>query len=155
VTGPAQPPTCAATRRELKIWSANGQAVGTAQPERYRIRLRVRSEIRPGIMLRDAPLRGARFFVVRNVYGDKAELVETCSHSFIVKIWLEETAEEAGHAVWRGTIAHVRNGRQQPLRRLGDIRFFIVPYLEAMGVKPSVSCRLRRWLRRRTRGPRT
>ncbi len=64
---------------------------------------------------------------------------ETDTHSFIVKIWLEETVQEAGKATWRGHITHVPSGERRYLRHLGDILDFIKPYLERMGVK------VRRW----------
>ena len=55
--------------------------------------------------------------------------------SFIVKVWLEEAAGETGPAVWRGSITHVSSGKRRYLKDLDEIRAFIVPYLEAMGVK--------------------
>ncbi len=56
-------------------------------------------------------------------------------HSFIIKIWLEEVADEADQAVWRGHITHVPSGERRYVKTLEDIATFIVPYLEAMGVK--------------------
>lgn len=63
------------------------------------------------------------------------DLPESTICSFIIKIWLEETGEEANEAVWRGHITHVPSGERRYLKDLDDIRVFIVPYLEAMGVK--------------------
>lgn len=60
---------------------------------------------------------------------------ESNTHSFIVKVWLEETAEEAGRAAWRGHITHVSNGERGYLQDLEKIAAFIEPYLERMGVK--------------------
>ena len=74
---------------------------------------------------------------------DSDELV---SHSFIVKIWLEESFEEAGRAIWRGHITHVLNGNRQYLKDLPEISLFIIPYLEMMGVKPGLRTRIVRWL---------
>ncbi len=62
-------------------------------------------------------------------------LSELDTHSFIVKLWLEETAEENGRATWRGHITHVPSGTRRYLKDLEDIVSFIKPYLEAMGVK--------------------
>lgn len=59
---------------------------------------------------------------------------ELNTHPFIVKVWLEETAEEAGQATWRGHITHVPSGRRRYLKDLNEIRAFIAPYLEEMGV---------------------
>ena len=55
--------------------------------------------------------------------------------SFITKIWLEETAEEAGQATWRGHVTHVPSGERQYVKTLGDIERFVAPYLQEMGVE--------------------
>ena len=62
------------------------------------------------------------------------EPTEPHTHSFIVKIWLEETLEEDGRAIWRGHITHVPSGERLYLQDLDTIRLFIEPYLEMMGV---------------------
>jgi hypothetical protein len=67
-------------------------------------------------------------------------------HSFIVKVWLEETVEEAGRAKWRGHITHVRSGERRYLQRLSGIGDFIMPYLERMGVRAGILRRLRQLL---------
>jgi hypothetical protein len=59
------------------------------------------------------------------------------SQSFIVKVWLEESAEEAGAATWRGHVTHVPNQERRYLNTLDDIVDFIAPYLELMGVQPA------------------
>jgi hypothetical protein len=64
--------------------------------------------------------------------------------SFIIKIWLEETAEEAGRATWRGHITHVPSGQRQYIQNLDRIPWFIMPYLEAMGVEFGVLWRMTR-----------
>jgi hypothetical protein len=73
---------------------------------------------------------------------------ESNTHPFIVKIWLEETAEEAGRATWRGHITHVPSGEQRYLQDLDDILTFIAPYLKGMGVKPGPFLEIRLWWRR-------
>lgn len=69
-------------------------------------------------------------------------------HSFIIKIWLEETVEEAGRAIWRGHITHVPSGERRYLKDLDDIAVFITPYLEGMGVKFGLRWRLKMWFKR-------
>jgi hypothetical protein len=59
---------------------------------------------------------------------------EATTHPFIVRIWLEETAAEAGQASWRGYIVHVPSGERRYIHDLGEIPAFIAPYMEAMGV---------------------
>jgi hypothetical protein len=75
--------------------------------------------------------------------------LEVASHPFIVKIWLEETAEEAGAALWHGYITHVPSGKRRPLKDLDDIGTFVAPYLEEMGVRLDIRWRVRRWLKQR------
>lgn len=55
--------------------------------------------------------------------------------SFIIKIWLEETLDEADEALWRGHITHVPSGERKYLKSLADIGQFVARYLIAMGVK--------------------
>ena len=79
--------------------------------------------------------------------GVSMEIYEASTHPFIVKIWLEETAEEAGRAVWRGHITHVLSGQRRYLKDLDDILVFIAPYLETMGVDLGPFWRIRRWFK--------
>lgn len=62
------------------------------------------------------------------------EQYEFNTHTFVVKIWLEETAEEAGHAVWRGHITHLLSGERRYFEELCDMIVFLIPYLERMEV---------------------
>ena len=74
--------------------------------------------------------------------------VETSTHSFIVKIWLEETVEQGGKAKWRGFVTHVSSGRRRYVESLEDILEFIGRYLEEMGVHLGLRQQLRHWLHR-------
>ena len=65
---------------------------------------------------------------------------ESVTHSFIVKIWLEE--EEKGR--WRGHVTHVPGGERQYVEALTDVVEFISPYVE--GMRLGSKGRLRRWL---------
>ena len=73
-------------------------------------------------------------------------LSEFDPHSLIVKVWVEETAEEAGQVTWRGHITHVPSGKRRYLEHLDEIAIFIAPYLEGMGVKLGLLWQVRRWL---------
>ncbi len=73
---------------------------------------------------------------------------ESEAQSFIVRVWVEERAEEAGRGVWRGHITHVPSSERRYLKNLDEIGDFIAPYLESMGMKPGMRWRLRRWLNR-------
>jgi hypothetical protein len=78
----------------------------------------------------------------------KHELLEDNTHSFIVKIWLEESAEKTRQAVWRGRITHVPNGERRYVKDLDGITSFIIPYLAEMearlGLRWEIKMRLAR-----------
>ena len=74
--------------------------------------------------------------------------LEPDAQSFIIKVWVEERAEEGGRGTWRGHITHVPSGERHYLKNLDEIGDFISPYLEAMGIKLGIRWRMRRWLRR-------
>jgi len=63
------------------------------------------------------------------------DLSESDVHSFIVRIWLEEEASETQGAIWRGYVTHVPSGERRYIKQLSDLNTFIIPYLEAMGVR--------------------
>ena len=71
------------------------------------------------------------------------DLVEFNTHSFIVKIWLEEPADDNRKGMWRGHITHVPGGERRYLKSLSEIVAFIVPYLVSMGVRLDAYSRLR------------
>ena len=71
------------------------------------------------------------------------DLVEFNTHSFVVKIWLEEPADDGHKGKWRGHITHVPDGERRDLKGIGEIADFIVPYLASMGVKVDALSRLR------------
>jgi hypothetical protein len=75
--------------------------------------------------------------------------IESGTLSFVIHIWLEETAKEAGRAMWRGHITHVPSGERQYVKDLDDIAGFVAPYLERMGVKLDLFWRMRRSLKQR------
>jgi hypothetical protein len=63
---------------------------------------------------------------------------EATLHSFIVKLWLEDTGDEAKQKGWHGYITHVPSGERQYLRELTDIVIFIERYFES-GSTPSLN----------------
>lgn len=63
------------------------------------------------------------------------DLLENSNQSFIIKIWIEETAEEAGDVIWRGHITHVSSGERHYFDAPDDILIFMTPYLRRYGIK--------------------
>jgi len=70
------------------------------------------------------------------------DLFESKTHSFIIKIWLEDDDRDK----WRGHITHVPSGVRRYLEDVSEITNFIMPYLEQMGVEFGLLWRVRRWL---------
>ena len=85
---------------------------------------------------------------------DSAVMYVPHTHSFIAKIWLEESVEEAGRAIWRGTITHVPSGERHYLRTLDDVTAFMAPFVTDMGVRLSLFWRVRQWWKQRRQKPR-
>jgi hypothetical protein len=69
---------------------------------------------------------------------------ELDTHSFIIKIWLEERADESGRALWRGHITQY----QRRTTSVAVTWTFVGRYLEQMGVRLGALSRLWRCLRR-------
>jgi hypothetical protein len=59
---------------------------------------------------------------------------EPNTHSFVVKIWREESEPEDACTTWRGHITHVVSGERRYLQSLGEVTAFIETYLARMGV---------------------
>jgi hypothetical protein len=74
--------------------------------------------------------------------------LEPDAQSFIVKVWVEDSAEAGGQGVLRGHITHIPSHERRYLKSLDEIPDFIAPHLEEMGVKLGMRWRLRRWLKR-------
>jgi hypothetical protein len=58
---------------------------------------------------------------------------ERARFSFILSIWIEPAA--GGRSRWRGHITHVPSGVRRSVQGFDDVSAFIVPYLEAAGVR--------------------
>lgn len=78
---------------------------------------------------------------------ESMDSVESTSQSFIVKVWVEESADKDGPGVWHGHITHVSSGKRLYLKNLDGIRDFIAPRLHEMGVELSTRWSIRRWLK--------
>jgi hypothetical protein len=73
---------------------------------------------------------------------------EATTHPFIVKIWLEEAANEVNTPTWRGRITHVPSGQYSYVDNLDEIVLIIASYLEDSGVKLDIWWRIKRRLAR-------
>ena len=68
-------------------------------------------------------------------------------HSFIIKLRFEKDLGDGGPTTCHGYITHVPGGEQGYLRDLDGVAAFIMPYLEASGVRVGLCWRVSRWFR--------
>ena len=74
---------------------------------------------------------------------------ESKTHSFVVKIWLEDADEQEETQKWRGHVTHVPSHQRRYVDDLNGISQFISLYLEEMGVGERWRG-IRGWLRGRS-----
>jgi hypothetical protein len=74
---------------------------------------------------------------------------EPRSHSFVVRIWLEDTAEETGEARWRGQVIHMPGGEREYVDDLESLCHFLAPYLKEAKRKRGLVAWLQRLFRPR------
>lgn len=60
---------------------------------------------------------------------------ESPRHSFVVKVWIEETASETRQVIWRGYITDVPGGERHYFDNLDKMSGYIKSYLEELGVE--------------------
>jgi hypothetical protein len=74
--------------------------------------------------------------------------IESGTQSFVIKVWLEDTGEEAARATWRGHITHVPSGEKRYFKSPEEVTAFIASRLEAMGATPQPRDWAERWIER-------
>jgi hypothetical protein len=79
------------------------------------------------------------------------DLPENTTCSFIIKIWIEELANEQHPARWRGHVTQVPSQQRRYIQNPYDIVRFIAPYLIALGASTQGYPRIRRRTQRRYR----
>lgn len=51
-------------------------------------------------------------------------------HSFVIRLWLEQSDEKTRSAIWRGRITHIPGNEHQHFNDLKNIALFIQSYLK-------------------------
>jgi hypothetical protein len=74
--------------------------------------------------------------------------IQPKTHSFIVKVWVNDAGQAKGQIVWQGRIPHVPSGHVRHFVNVDEIAGFVLPYLHQLGVKPTWSWKIRHRLRR-------
>lgn len=77
------------------------------------------------------------------------DFTESNVQSFVVKLWLEQTAEEEPPRLSHGYVTHVPSGERRYVRELGGVSEFIAERLMETGVKLGMCWRIKLWARRR------
>ena len=72
--------------------------------------------------------------------------IEPNTHSFILKLWLDDQASNPHKAIWRGHITHIASGERHHFDSFRDIVALLAPYLEQMDIKLSLFWRVYLWL---------
>ena len=83
------------------------------------------------------------------------EPIKTDTHSFVIKIWLEEPKSRSAPAVWRGRVTHVASGKHFYIDQLNSIAFIISPFLREMEVDLGYGWYFKRfiyWLQSKRKG---
>jgi hypothetical protein len=62
---------------------------------------------------------------------------ESTTHTFVLKVWVEEIMEESNRARWRGRITHVLNGDYIYFEDLETLHNFIKTYLDKLNLDPA------------------
>ena len=62
------------------------------------------------------------------------EWITSESHTFVIRLWLEESSWESNSPSWRGHITHYPSGNRRYVSDLDEIAAFILLFLEEMGV---------------------
>jgi hypothetical protein len=65
-------------------------------------------------------------------------LPEAVIHSFVIRIWLEESSE-SGAPAWRGHITHIPSNRRRYLQSACEIANFVQQFLIDHGVSDDSS----------------
>lgn len=67
---------------------------------------------------------------------------ERPTHSFVMRIWIEQVARPGRPATWRGHITHVQSGEHRGVDSFAGIQRFVGAHLAPAGFRPSIRDRL-------------
>jgi hypothetical protein len=71
-------------------------------------------------------------FALLNAHADDEDesITDKNTHSFVVRVWFEETPAETRSPVWRGHIRHIPGGELRYFTNLNEITEFIGTHLK-------------------------
>jgi hypothetical protein len=79
------------------------------------------------------------------------EPYENITRVFWIKIEIKDRLRVGRQNL--GEIKDVKSGTKQPIRKLSHIIYFLIPYLEQMGIRINWFWRLGNWLERKRKNP--
>jgi hypothetical protein len=53
------------------------------------------------------------------------------THSFVVRVWIEDRCDTSGTVRWRGSVTHVPSGRTRYFEDLTDMCAFVAAHMQA------------------------
>ncbi|HMN31285.1 MAG TPA: hypothetical protein PKE45_24250 [Caldilineaceae bacterium] len=92
----------------------------------------------------------SRLLLEQSSDNSGVDTFESGTHSFLIRLWVEERSAETGQVTWRGQIIHVPSGKRQAISDPDEIIAFLMPYFAQMGVQWGIRARVKRWVRRLT-----
>jgi hypothetical protein len=78
--------------------------------------------------------------------GEHTQFIESDTHSFIIKIWVDDRDEESGRVTWRGHITHVASSQRQYFAGLSGLIAFLLPYFKALKIRVPIFWWIFQWL---------
>ena len=85
--------------------------------------------------------------------GSNLVAPESRTHSFLLRLWREASAAEAGRDIWRGHITHVASGASRYFTDLDQVVVFITPYVDGRHNRGGWRERVGQWLKPRKPQP--
>ena len=77
---------------------------------------------------------------------ESLQFIEQDTHSFVIKLWLDEREDETGSVVWRGHITHVASRQRHYFDNVLAVNLFMMSYLQEMNIKIPIILRIYQWL---------
>lgn len=69
--------------------------------------------------------------VPERVSGDNVDPSKPDTHSFVLRVWVEDRCEETAQVRWRGSITHVPSGRTRYFEDLNDMCTFVASHMQS------------------------
>ncbi|MCA9976097.1 MAG: hypothetical protein KC413_10125 [Anaerolineales bacterium] len=76
--------------------------------------------------------------------SEQAQFIEPNTHSFILKVWLEDEVDDT--KIWRGYLTHVASGQRVYFKNLLEMNNHLTPHLKRIGFPLPFWWRAYQWL---------